>query len=132
MSLVYAGPADAGDGSYAPTRLAVARNTVRERANGPELEIVKFPSQRGDLLAHPVALRVGSGGALPEPLVVVEDAGNDASEEVLAFLDPALHLLPRADRAGPRHVHPDASSSRVGRPRRRPRGFPTREEEASG
>src|SRR5262245_4973662 len=89
-----------------------------------ELDLVKFPAHGRDLLAHPVALRVAGGRSLAEPLVVVEDTGNDASEEVLAFLDPALHLLPRADRAGPRHVHPQASSSRVGRPSRRPRGLP--------
>src|SRR5206468_11512990 len=86
--------------------------------------IVKFPAQGRVLLAHPVAIHVGSGRSLAEPLVVVEDTGNDASEEVLAFLDPALPVLARADRAGPRHVHPQASPSRVGRPSRRPRGFP--------
>src|SRR5262245_17343764 len=89
-----------------------------------ELDLVEFPAHARDLLAHPVALRVAGGRSLAEPLVVVEDTGNDASEEILAFLDPALHLLPRADRAGPRHVHPQASSSRVGRPSRRPRGLP--------
>src|SRR6266849_7022178 len=80
------------------------------------LQLVNFPAERGDLIAHPIALRVGGGRALPEPLVVVEDAGNDASEEILAFLDPAFHLLPRSRDAGSRHVHPEASPSRVGRP----------------
>src|SRR5262249_27175927 len=89
-----------------------------------ELDLVKLPAHGRDLLAHPVALRVAGGRSLAEPLVVVEDTVHDASEEVLAFLDPALHLLPRANRAGPRHVHPQASSSRVGRPSRRPRGLP--------
>src|SRR5262249_28397608 len=47
-----------------------------------ELDLVEFPAHGRDLLAHPVALRVAGGRSLAEPLVVVEDTGNDASEEI--------------------------------------------------